>query len=86
VFEAEREFGDPHPKRFAIYVGQSVFIVGADSFCDVIPVPSKEADWLADGAKVQAELDLTAEPDVISDDAIFGRVGAAVPNLTAKQE
>ena len=71
---------------FAIHVGQGVFIVRTDSFCDVIPVPSKEADWLADGGKVQAELDLTAEPDVIPDDAIFTRVGATFPGLLAKKK
>jgi hypothetical protein len=84
VFESEREFGDPHPKHFAIYVGQGVFIVRTDSFCDVIPVPSKEADWLADGDKVQAELHLTAEPNVIADNAVFVRVGTTFPNLVTK--
>lgn len=60
--------------------------MGAQSFCDVIPVPSKEADGIADGDKLQAELHLTAKPDVIPDDAIFSRVGAALPNWTAEQE
>ena len=64
--------------------------MGAEAFGDVILVPGEESDGFTDGnepqAEPQAELHLPAEPDVISDDAIFGRVGAAVPNLTAKQE
>ena len=86
MFEAEREFGDPHPKHFAIHVGEGIFAVGADSFCDVVLVPGEDADGSAVGDKVQAELHLTAEPDVIPDDAIFCWVGATLPNLTTKQE
>ena len=53
---------------------------------DVILVPCEDADGLADGDKVQAKLHLAAEPDVIPDDAIFGRVGATFPDLSAKKE
>ena len=60
--------------------------MGAEAFGDVVLVPGEDADGSADGDKVQAELHLTAEPDVIPDDAIFGRVGATFPNLTTKQE
>ena len=60
--------------------------MGAQPFCDVVLVPGEESDGFADGDKLQAELNLTAEPDVIPDDAIFGRVGATFPNSTMKQE
>ena len=58
----------------------------SEPFGDVILVPGEDAYGFADGDKVQAELHLSAEPDVIPDDAIFGRVGATFPNLTAKKK
>ena len=58
----------------------------AESFGDVILVPGEESDGFTDGDKLKAELHLAAEPDVIPDDAIFGRVGAALPNLATKEE
>jgi len=60
--------------------------VGAEAFCNVVLVPGEESDGFADGDKLQAELHLAAEPDVIPDNAIFGWVGATLPNLTAEQE
>ena len=57
-----------------------------EAFGDVVLVPGEDADGSADGDKIQAELHLTAEPDVIPDDAIFGRIGGAFPNLATKQE
>jgi hypothetical protein len=41
VFEAKREFGDPHPKRFAIHTSQSISAVGAEAFGDIGFVPSE---------------------------------------------
>ena len=84
--KSEEQFGKSHRKRFAIYVSEGIFLVRPDSLGDVILVPSKEADGFSDGNKVEAELNLAAKPDVIPDDAIFGRVGATLPNLTTKQE
>ena len=57
-----------------------------EAFGDIVFVPSEESDGIPDRDKLQAALHLAAEPDVIPDDAIFGRVGAALPNLTMKQE
>lgn len=84
MFEAEREFGGPHPKRFAIHTIQSIFAVGAEAFGNVVLMPWEKSDRFADGNKLEAELHLAAEPDVIPDDAIFGRVGATFPDLTTK--
>ena len=56
------------------------------AFGDVVLVPGEDADGSADGDKVQAELHLTAEPDVITDNPVFSGVGATFPNLTPKQE
>ena len=55
-----------------------------EAFGNVVLVPGEDADGPADGDKVQAELHLTAEPNVIPDDAIFRRVGATFPNSTMK--
>ncbi|PHX63352.1 MAG: hypothetical protein CK551_06455 [Planctomycetaceae bacterium] len=60
--------------------------MGAEAFGNVVLMPWEKTDRFADGDKLQAELYLPAEPDVIPDNAIFGRVGAALPNLTTKQE
>ena len=60
--------------------------MGAQPFCDVVLVPGEESYGFADGDELQAELHLTAEPDVIPDDAIFCRVGTALPNSSAEQE
>jgi len=49
-------------------------------------VPSEDTDGLADRNKVESELHLAAEPDVIPDNAVFGGVGATFPNLTTKEE
>ena len=56
----------------------------AESFGDVVLVPGEKSDGLPDGNKLEAKLHLTAEPDVIPDDAIFGGVGATFPDLTTK--
>ena len=83
MMNAESKFCDAHPERFTIYTRQRVFGVRTEAFGDVILVPSEESDGHADGDKLQAELHLAAEPDVITDDAIFGRVGATFPDFTA---
>ena len=57
-----------------------------EAFGDVVLVPGEDAYGFADGDKVQAELHLAAEPDVIPDDAILGRVGATFPDLSAKKK
>ena len=57
-----------------------------EAFGDVVLVPGEDADGSADGDKVQAELHLTAKPDVIPDYAIFGRVGATFQDLSAKKK
>ena len=84
--QPEKKFRDAHLERFSIYVGQRVFTVKTQAFGDVVLVPSEDADGPADGDKVQAELHLTAEPDVIPKNAVFGRVGATFPNLKAKKK
>ncbi len=86
MLEAEPCFGGAQAECFSVYIRQRVFAVRTEAFGDVVFVPSEESDRFADGDKLQAELHLAAEPDVIPDDAIFGRVGAALPNLTTKQE
>jgi hypothetical protein len=48
VFEAEREFGDPHPKRFAMDISQSIFPVGAEAFGNVVLMPWEKADRFTD--------------------------------------
>ena len=60
--------------------------MGAEAFGDVVLVPGEDADGPADGDKVQAELHLSAEPDMVAHHAIFGRVGGAFPNLSAKKK
>ena len=84
VLEAVPGFGRAQAEGFSVYIRQCVFAVTTEAFSDVVLVPGEDADGSAVGDKVQAELHLTAEPDVITDDAIFGRVGGAFPNLTTK--
>ena len=86
MFEAEREFGEPHPKRFAMDISQSIFSVGAEAFSNVVLVLGEDADGPADGDKLQAELHLAAEPNVIADNAVIVRVGTTFPNLATKEE
>ena len=86
VTKSEEQFGKSHWEGLAIYIGQGVFLVGSETFSDVILMPSEESDGFADGDKLQTELHLSTEPDVIPDDAIFGRVGAALPNLATKEK
>ena len=84
--KAELKFGETHGKGFSIHIGQGIFPVGAESFRNVVLVPGEDADGSADGNKVQADLHLTAEPDVVAHHAIFGRIGATFPNLATKEE
>ena len=86
VLEAEPGFGRAQAEGFSVYIRQCVFAVTTEALRDVILVPSEDADRFADRDKFQAELYLAAKPDVIPDDAIFGRVGATFPDLSAKQE
>jgi len=60
--------------------------VRTQAFGDVVLVPGEDADGYADGDKAQAELHLAAKPDMIADDPVVSRVGAAFPNLTTEQE
>ena len=84
--KSEEQFSKSHWEGLAIHVSEGIFLVRPDSLGDVILMPSEESDGFADCNKLEAELHLVAEPDVIPDDAIFGRVRATLPNLTAKQE
>jgi len=58
----------------------------AESFRDIVLVPSEDTDWLADRDKVKPELHLATKPDVIADDPVFTGIGATFPNLTTEQE
>ena len=84
VLEAKPCFGGTLTDGFSVYIRQRIFAVRTEAFGDVVLVPGEDADGSADGDKVQAELHLTAEPDVIPDNAVFGGVGATFPNLTVK--
>ena len=84
VLEAKPCFGGTLTDGFSVYIRQRIFAVRTEAFGDVVLVPGEDSDGLADRDKVQAKPHLSAEPDVIPDNAVFGGVGATFPNLTVK--